>query len=190
MSTRGEAPGTVVLPPLAPEIAAAVLSAPRLPGDAMARLPLARGAARLLVPVLIRAPAGAPRLLLARAVHATAGRRGPLVAFTGRRPPLAPLPSDATLCLDVARLAPEAVLALEATLDDGAAWVLAGAEPQAALPAPLAARLGAVVLPVAPLRTRLAELPALAESLLAALARRAGVGAPRLSPAARSGRPG
>ena len=184
MSTRGEAPGTVVLPPLAPEIAAAVLSAPRLPGDAMARLPLARGAARLLVPVLIRAPAGAPRLLLARAVHATAGRRGPLVAVTGRRPPLAPLPSDATLCLDVARLAPEAVLALEATLDDGTAWVLAGAEPQAALPAPLAARLGAVVLPVAPLRTRLAELPALAESLLAALARRAGVGAPRLSPGA------
>jgi len=184
MSTRAEAPGTVVLPPLAPEIAAAVLSAPRLPGDALARLPLARGAARLLVPVLIRAPAGAPRLLLARAVHATAGRRGPLVAVTGRRPPLAPLPSDATLCLDVARLAPEAVLALEATLDDGTAWVLAGAEPQAALPAPLAARLGAVVLPVAPLRTRLAELPALVESLLAALARRAGAGAPRLSPGA------
>jgi len=187
MSTRGEAArGVVVLPPLPPETAAAVLSAPRLRADALARVPLAEGAARLLVPVLIRAPAGAPRLLLARALHATAGRRGPLVAATGPRPPLASLPPDATLFLDVAPLAPEAVLALEATLDDGKAWVIAGAEPEAVLPAALAARLGAVVVPVAPLRARLAELPALAESLLAALARRAGVNAPRLSPEALS----
>jgi len=184
MSPRGDARGLVVLPPLAPEIAAAVLSAPRLRADDLARLPLAQGAARLLVPVLIRAPAGAPRLLLARAVHATAGRRGPLVAVTGRRPSLASLPSDATLCLDVAPLAPEALLALEATLDDGQAWVLAGAEPETVLPGPLATRLGAVVLAVAPLRARLAELPALVDSLLAALARRAGTKAPRLSPEA------
>ena len=184
MSTRGETRGAVVLPPLTRETAAAVLSAPRLRADALARLPLAQGAARLLVPVLIRAPAGAPRLLLARALHATAGRRGPLLALTGPRPPLASLPLDATLCLDVAALAPEAVVALEATLDDGKAWVIAGAEPEAALPPPLATRLAAVVVPVAPLRGRLAELPALVESLLAALARRAGVSAPRLSPEA------
>jgi len=184
MSTRGDARGAVVLPPLAPESAAAVLSAPRLRADALARLPLAQGAARLLVPVLIRAPVGAPRLLLARALHATAGRRGPLVAVTGRRPPLASLPPDATLSVDVVPLAPETVLALEALLDDGRAWVIAGAEPAAALPAPLAARLAAVVVPVAPLHTRAAELPALAESLLAGLARRAGVAPPRLSPEA------
>ena len=179
---RTDERGVVVLPTLPAATAADILSAPRLAGDALARLPLAEGAARLRVPVLLRAPAGAPRLLLARALHTAAGQSGPFVALTGRRPAFTSLPADATVAIDVGQLPPEGVVALEAALDDAAAWVIAGSEPDAVLPSSLAARLAAVVLPVAPLHTRLAELPAVAESLLVALARRAGGPAPRLSP--------
>jgi len=136
------------------------------------------------VPVLLAAPAAGGRLLLARALHALAGRGGPLVAATGRRPPLGDLPAGGSLYLDVAALAPEAALVLEAVLDDGAVWVLAGIEPDAAPPANLASRLGAVVLAVPPLRARMDELPALAAAALAALARRRGGPPPRLTPAA------
>ena len=179
---RTDERGVVVLPTLPAATAADILSAPRLAGDALARLPLAEGAARLRVPVLLRAPAGAPRLLLARALHTAAGRSGPFVALTGRRPAFTSLPADATVAVDVGQLSPEGAVALEAALDDATAWVIAGSEPDAALPSSLAARLAAVVLPVAPLHARLAELPAVAESLLGALARRAGGAAPRLSP--------
>jgi len=178
---RTDERGMVVLPPLSADAAADILSAPRLAGDALARVPLAQGAARLRVPVLLRAPAGAPRLLLARALHAAARRSGPFVALTARRPALANLPADATVALDVGRLPPEGVVALEAMLDDAAAWVIAGSEPDATLPPALAARLGAVVLHVAPLYARPAELAAIAQSLLHGLARRAGGTPPQLS---------
>jgi signal transduction histidine kinase len=180
---RAESRGRTVLPPLVGE-AAAVLARPRLPADAVERLPLAREAAAARIPVLVHAPAAGGRLLLARALHALAGPEGPLVAAAGRRPTLASWPAGAALYLDVTALAPEAVLALEALLDDGLTWVVAGAEPGAPLPSALASRLDAVVLAVPPLRARAAELPALAADALARLARRAGRPAPRLTAAA------
>ena len=111
---RTDERGVVVLPTLPAATAADILSAPRLAGDALARLPLAEGAARLRVPVLLRAPAGAPRLLLARALHTAAGQSGPFVALTGRRPAFTSLPADATVAIDVGQLPPEGVVALEA----------------------------------------------------------------------------
>jgi signal transduction histidine kinase len=184
MSTRGEPPGRTILPVLAADAAVAVLAPPRLPAGTIARVPLARRAGSAAVPVLLAMPAGAGRLLLARALHALAARGGPLVATTGRRPRLDALPAGATLHLDVGALAPEALLALEAVLDDGAVWLVAGAEPGVDLPPALAVRLATVVLDVPPLAARGAELPALAADALARLAARAGAPAPRLAPSA------
>jgi signal transduction histidine kinase len=180
MPGRAEPRGRIVLPPLATD-AATILSAPRLPPAAVARLPLARRAAAGCVPVLLEVPLAAGRLLLARALHALAGYEGPLVAVAGARPSLERWPTGAALYVDVTALAPEAALALEALLDDGAVWVVAAAAPGIALPAALAARLGAVVLAVPPLAARRAELPALAAEALARLAARAGRPAPQLS---------
>ena len=63
-------------------------------------------------------------------------------------------------------------------------WVLAGVEPHAALDGALATRLGAVALEIPPLGARKAELPELANAILAALARRSDTSPPRLAPAA------
>jgi len=161
-----------------------VLAAPRLPAAAEATAALARRAGPAAVPVLLRVPAAAGRLRLARALHARSGRGGALIAATGRRPALAEIAPGATVYVDVGSLAPAAVLGLEALLDDGLVWVLAGLEPGTALPAPLGARLAAVVLAVPPLAERSAELDALAASVLATLAGRAGIAPPRLAPAA------
>jgi signal transduction histidine kinase len=179
-----EPAGRTLVPPLAAEAAAAVLRPPRVPAAVAGRVALARRAAALCTPVLLAAPAAGGRLLLARALHALAGRGGPLLAATGRRPPLGALPAGATLYLDVGRLAPEAALALEAVLDDAAVWIVAGVDPAAAPPPPLAARFAGVVLAVPPLAARAGDLPALAEATLAALAARGGVPPPRLEPEA------
>jgi len=184
MSTRSEPHGRTLLPDLAAEVAVTVLASPRLPPATAARLPLARRAAPAAVPVLLAAPAGASRVLIARALHALAGRGGPLVAATGRRPRLDALPPLATLYLDVGVLAPEAILALEAVLDDAAVWLLATIEPGVELPAALGARLGAVVLDVPPLAARGVELPAIAADVLARLARRAGTTPPGIAASA------
>jgi len=184
MAKRAEPRAWSVLPALDAEAAAALLSPPQLPAAAAARLPMARRAAAAAIPVVLEAPAAGGRLRLARALHALGGREGPLVAATGRRPALDAVPAGATLYLDVASLAPAAVLALEALLDDGAVWLLAGLEPGSALPARLARRLGAVVLAVPPLRERREELPALAEAVLARLARRQATPLPGLAPPA------
>src|SRR5205823_4869408 len=133
------------------------------------------------IPVLLRAPAAGGRLLLARALHALAGREGSLVVATGRRPALDRVPAGATLYLDAAALAPDGALALEALLDDARVWVLAGVEPGAALPGALGARLSAVVLTVPPLAARAAELPALAAAVVEGLGRRLGIAPPRLA---------
>jgi signal transduction histidine kinase len=155
-----------------------------LPAAAASLVPVARRAGAAVVPVLLAVPAAAGRLLLARALHADAGRGGPLVAASGRRPPLTGLAAGTTLYLDAGALAPETALALEALLDDGTIWVLAGVEPGVSLPGALAGRLAAVVVEVPPLVARAGDLPALAEAALGALARRRGGTAPRLSPSA------
>jgi hypothetical protein len=189
MPTRAPAEprGRVVLPPLASdELAAAALAPPRLPAAAAAVVPLAERAGATATPVLLAVPEAAGRLLLARALHARAARPGPLVAVTGRRPALDGLPPGAALYVDVAALAPETRLALEALLDDGETWVLAAAEPGAALPRPLAARLAGVVLAVPPLAARPADVPALADAALARLARRGGGRPLALTPPARA----
>jgi signal transduction histidine kinase len=183
MAHRADIRGQTVLPPLALD-PSLVLASPRLPAATLGALPLAQRAAAATFPVLLEVPAAAGRLLFARALHALAGHTGPLIAVAGPRPGFAGLPPTAALYVDVLRLAPEAVLALEALLDDGTVWVLAAAEPGCPLPPALAARLASVVLTVPPLHTRGAELPALAADALARLARRAGRAAPRLTAAA------
>src|SRR5438128_5596120 len=180
MPTRSEARPPTVLPPLTAAAAAAVLAPPRLPAET-ASVPLACQAAAGAIPVLLRAPAAAGRRLLARALHARAGREGSLVVATGRRPALERVPAGATLYVDVAALAPESALALEALLDEARVWVLAGAEPGAVRPGTLGARLSAVVLAVPPLAARAAELPALAAALVEGLANRLGIAPPRLA---------
>jgi signal transduction histidine kinase len=172
------------LPPLAPEAAAAVLAPPRLPADAAAALPRALAAAAAGLPVTLVAPRGA-RVALARALHARAGRPGPLLVAAARRPALAALPAGATVLLDVARLAPETLSAVEALVDDGAVWVLAWVVPGEAPPAALAHRLAAATLVVRPLAERPADVPALADALLAAHAPRLGR-ALAFTPAARA----
>src|SRR4029077_3722495 len=119
-------------------------------------------------------PAAAGRLRIARALHALSTRGGPLVSAIGRRPSLDTLVPGTTLYLDAGALAPEAALALEALLDDGAVWVIAGREPGARLALPLAVRLGAVAIEVPPLSARTSELPALAQAVVERLATRAG----------------
>jgi signal transduction histidine kinase len=162
------------LPPLAAAAADAALSPPRLPAGAAARVPLAVAAARTALPVTIMAAPGAGRLAIARALHARAARPGPLIAAIGRRPSLDDLPDGATLTLDVTALASETLLVLEALLDDARVWVLACAEPGKDLPPALAPRLAAVTLAVPPLAQRTAEIPALADAMLAATATRLG----------------
>jgi len=184
MPLRAEPHGRTALPPLDPASAPPLLAPPRLSAAAASLVPLARRAGQTAVPVLLAMPAAAGRLALARALHADAGRGGALVAATGRRPPLTGLAPGATLYLDAGTLAPETALALEALLDDGSVWVLAGVEPGAVLPGALAGRLAAVVLEMPPLAARTGDVAALAEAALGALAHRQGVTAPHLSPAA------
>src|SRR5262249_3585699 len=170
--------------PLASAAADAALTPPSLPAVSAARVAAARQAAAAGIPVLLSAPAASGRLRVARALHTPARRPGPPIAFTRPRPPLHRLPSGASLYVDVGVLAPEALLALEAVLDDGLAWVLAATDPGTTPPAGLAAHLAPVVLAVPPLASRRAELPALAASVLARLAERTQRAAPRMSPAA------
>ncbi len=175
---RGEPRGRCVLPAMSPEAAAAVLAPPRLPADAAHQVSLARDAAALGVPIALVMPAAGPRLLLARALHAIAGRPGPLVAVTGARPRLRAVPAGATLVVDLDTLAPAARLLLDAVLDDGLVWVLAttAGDPPA--------RLTSVTLRVPSLGDRREELPALASAALATLAARRGGAAPRFTDAA------
>src|SRR5690349_4844476 len=116
--------GRVVLPALPADAAADALASPWLPAAAIDTAALARRAAGVRVPVLLAVPEGAGRLRFARALHALGAASGPLVAVTGRRPTLDALPAGASLYLDVGRLAPEALVALDALLDDGLFWIL------------------------------------------------------------------
>src|SRR5439155_17757288 len=97
------------------------------------------------------------------------------------RPALDRVPAGSALYLDAAALAPAGALALEALLDDARVWVLAGADPGAALPPALGARLSAVVLAVPPLATRAAELPEIAAAVVEGLGHRLGIAPPRLT---------
>jgi hypothetical protein len=168
--------GRVAVPPLAVDAAAAAVAPPRIPAGA--DVALARRAGSADVPVLLAMPR-AGRLLVARALHALAGRDGPLLAGTR----LDDVPGRATVYVDVDALDATAAVALEALLDDGGAWVIAGAEPDVAIPAALAARLP-VTVAVPPLVARRDDLPALAAATLARLAGRAGTTPPAPTAAA------
>jgi signal transduction histidine kinase len=181
MGTEGR--GSIVLPTLAPEVATALLCPPCLPASAASDVPLVRRAAAGAVPVLLTVPARGGRLRLARALHTVGERSGPLIAATGRRPVLWAMPAGSTLYVDVAALAPEAMLAVEALLDDGEVWIVVGSEPGATVPETLATRL-AVVLTVPPLHERIAEVPALAAHLLTTLAARHRTPVPQLGASA------
>ena len=98
------------------------------------------------------------------------------------RPALDALPAGATLHLDVGRLAADAVVALEALLDDGLVWLLAGIDPTVPLPPSLGHRLGAVRIDLPPLAERPADAAALADVIVARLARRTGRPAPPIAP--------
>lgn len=175
---RGEPRGRCVLPAMSPETAAAVLASPRLPVDAARHVPLVRDAAALGVPVALITPANGQRSLLARALHALAGRGGPLIAVTGARPRLRAVPAGASLLVDLDTLAPTARVVLDALLDDGLVWVIAAtaAEPPA--------RLTTMALRVPSLAERRDDVPALAHAALATLAARRGTPAPALSDSA------
>jgi len=170
-----------VLPLLAPETARAVLAPPRLPQIALPSVALAREAASLLLPVRLETPTVAGRTLLARALHAAAGRTGPLVAAEGRCRALHDLPAGASVLIDLAAVTVPATAVLEALLDDGAAWLLVGTLPGREIPAALAARLDAVTLRVPPLAERVHEMPAIATDMVAMVSARRGGPAPALS---------
>jgi len=169
------------LPSLPVEAAYAVLSPPRVPQSTLTNIALARRAAAMSVPVWIEMPVGGGRTLLARALHAESGRPGPLLAAEGSGRALRDLPPGATVLVDVAHLAAPAVAAIEALLDDGAAWPLLLSSPDAPPPPPLDARLGAVTIRIPPLGQRASEIGALAAHLVSTLSARRGAAAPRLT---------
>jgi signal transduction histidine kinase len=173
-----------ILPPLPPEAARAVLTPPRLPETALPSVALAREAASLLLPVRLETPTAAGRTLVARALHASAGRTGPLVAAEGRCRALHDLPAGASVLIDLAQVTVPATAVLEALLDDGAAWLLVGTLPGSEIPPALVARLDAVTLRVPPLAERVHEMPALATHMVAMLSARRRGPAPALSPEA------
>jgi len=173
-----------VLPTLSAEAARAVLSSPRLPLQAMSAAELAREAAALALPVRLAMPAAAGRVLVARALHTVSERRGPLVTSDGRARGLCDLPAGTSVLIDAEALTVPAAAALEALLDDGDAWVLLASEPDLPLPPGLAPRFDVVTMRVPPLSARAAELPAVAQHLLATLAARRGGTVPVLTAAA------
>ena len=169
------------LPVMPAARAAALLAPPWVP----AAVPIdeLRTAAALGVPILIQAPS-VLRLRLARALHAVSGRAGPLLAVSGRRPPLDDLPAGASLVVDVATLARDAAMVLAALCDDGDAWVVAGLDPEAALPAALQAPMAAMVIVVPALDARRPDIGPIASAVLER-ARSAGRAVPALAAATR-----
>src|SRR3989442_6397865 len=117
MPRGSEARPRAPLPPRPAGAAAAGLAPPRLPADA-ASVALACRAAAGAIPVLLRAPAAGGRLLLARALHALAGREGSLVVATGRRPALERVPAGSARHLHVACPAPHRALLRQGPLHD------------------------------------------------------------------------
>lgn len=140
----------------------------------------------LVVPVQLVLPCPAVGVRLARALHAVTGPGGDLLTALDPRPELRGLPLGATVVLDPTQIDAEGLVALEALLDDGDAWVIALTGDDAALPAGLALRLAAVVVDIPPLARRQLELPALSAAIVQTLAQRAGRGTPALAPAART----
>ncbi|MFN8543431.1 MAG: histidine kinase dimerization/phospho-acceptor domain-containing protein [Candidatus Binatia bacterium] len=134
MPARRERSPHAALPPLSPARVATCLAPPAVDAAEVAR---ACAAVRARLPVLVRGPRPA-RLRIARALHAHAGVGGLLLAASGRRPALARLPSDAWVYIELDRLAPDAILALSAVLDDGDVGVIAGGDPGREPAAPIA----------------------------------------------------
>jgi signal transduction histidine kinase len=177
MSTRGERSGFARVPALDADTAATLLAAPHLPAAALEAAGRVRDAAALATPVLLAVAPASGRLRLARALHAAGGRRGPLLVAHGRlREPTVP---DATLLVDLDALGPGDRIVLEALCDDGRTWVLAAtADAAAAAPAPW---LDALALRVPPLAERAADVPALAQAIVAGKSSRRGGEAPALA---------
>src|SRR5262249_45647154 len=151
MSAPAEPRRRGLLPPLPPETAGAVLPPPPRPATARRAVAPAGGAAPPRPPARPEPRPAAGRTLLARALHAAAGRTGPLVAAEGRCRALHDLPAGASVLIDLAQVTVPATAVLEALLDDGAAWLLVGTLPGSEIPAALAARLAAVTVRLPPL---------------------------------------
>jgi signal transduction histidine kinase len=172
------------LPPLGIGRATALLSVPEIPDYATADVALARAAAEAVVPLLLVAPSTARPLLVIRALHALAHRSGPVWVC----------PADARLddlALDGATLvfafddaAAAAVAILEAYLDEPPAWIVFVCEDLARLPASLATRLRAAILPLPALAARAPDIAELAPAVLTALSARSGRAAAQLTPEA------
>ncbi|HEV7732960.1 MAG TPA: histidine kinase dimerization/phospho-acceptor domain-containing protein [Candidatus Binatia bacterium] len=166
---QAESRGRCVLPAMPLERATDLLAGPRLPDDAVRQVAHVGDAAAMRIPVTLVVPSAGPRLPLARALHAVAGRAGRVIAVTGARPRLRTVPVDATLVVDVDVLAPSARLVLDALIDDGVIWVIAMT---AVEPPP---HLASLVVRVPALAERRDVVPALATAILATLAARRGV---------------
>jgi len=170
----------VRLPALDAAEAARCLAPPWLPLPVSSRAACASEAATLGLPVLLAMPCGAFRVRLARALHAVAHRRGPLVVVSGPRLRAGTLPAGASLLVDLGALDPGGLLQLDALIDDGAVWPLLALDPTATLPEALAPRLGALMLELPPLPQR-GDLPALVGATLDRLAARCGAPPPAIT---------
>ena len=174
------------LPVMRVEHARRLLSPPWIPTMLAPAIGRACRARPLVVPVRLVLPCRAVGLRLARALHAVTGPGGEFLTTVDPRPELRGLPLGATVVVDPTQIDAEGLLALEALLDDGDAWVIALTGHDSELPASLAARLEAVVVDVPPLARRQLELPALSAAIVQTLAQRAGRSAPVLAPATRT----
>lgn len=148
----------VRLPAMSDGRARAVLSGARTTVTGVPAELLAARAARLGAPLLLRAPTPAGRRRLARALHAVAGRDGPLTLAV---PEMAAAEDGATLLIELESLGDDAALVVECLVDDAAAWVLVAAGTEDALAAEGALGETAV------------ELPGLTGDALVAVAREA-----------------
>jgi signal transduction histidine kinase len=165
----------VVLPGLETERARDLLSASELSEPRAREAALASRASAAGLAMLVTAPSPTSRLRTARALHALSGRGGALLASSAKTLPVEPPPRGAAVYADLPAVADGDLLVLDCLLDDGDVWLLAGADPHAALPERLAPRLRVAHVDVPGIDTLDVEtLGALAERALARFAERAG----------------
>jgi signal transduction histidine kinase len=178
------------LPRLEVERARELLSADELSEPRAQEAALAPRAGATKLAMLVTAPTRAGRLRVARALHALGGGGGALVVSSGPTLPADPPPAEAAVYADLEALADGDLadgdlLMLDCLLDDGAVWLLAGADPHVALPERLAPRLHVTHVDVPGIDTLDAQaLRVLAERVLARLARNAGEPPPVLDDSA------
>jgi len=173
-----------VLPRLSPEEARWVLTPPLLPERMLEQVRAVPDAAAMGLPIQIVARTAGHRLRLARALHATARRSGPLLAAVGGTPRGDERLAGSSVYFEASELGVGDWLWADAAMDDGVPWLLVGVEPGWPVPARVLHRLSMVTVIVPPLAQRSSELSALAGAVLRRLAARRGMPAPVLSPSA------